>query len=191
MSNRRSQRVAVAALLLATFALAARGARAENDPPPPPCSTIPVELLDPIDSANAKVGDRFRFRALETVVTSDQAKIERGTLGYGVVELASPAGAHARPGELLLEARYFVLPRERIYQVTVDTAASTEIHSGSTRNAPGMVGVLPVPFVGIAVGAFNYFHAGSNVTVPVGYHFAVTPVGDLAKDRRCRPEFQL
>ena len=36
---------------------------------------------------------------------------------------------------------------------------------------------MPIPFVGLAVGAFNYFHAGSNVVVPVGYRFAVTPVG--------------
>ena len=158
--------------------------------PPPTCSSIPVELLDALDSGKAKTGDRFRFRALETVVTSDHTTIHSGTIGYGVVDYVTPAGAHGRPGAFELEARYFAL-HDRDYQVTVDDLATTEIHSGSRKDAPGYVGVMPIPFVGLAVGAFNYFHAGSNVVVPVGYRFAVTPVGDLAGGPRCVPEFQL
>jgi hypothetical protein len=157
----------------------------------PTCASIPVELMDKIDSAKAAAGDRFRFRAIETVVLPDRTRIERGTTGYGVVEYASPAGAHAKPGQLVLEARYFTAPHATDLQVTVDAAASSELHSGSTGNAPGIVGAVPIPFVGIAVGAFNFFHAGKNVTIPVGYRFAVTPVGDLSKLHRCTPEFQL
>lgn len=157
--------------------------------PPPPCSSIPVELLDRLDSGKAKLGDRVRFKAIETVVTEDHVTIHRGTMGYGVIEYVAAAGAHAKPGALVLEARYFLLPHAEEYQVAVDAQASSEIHSGSNRNAPGIVGAVPIPFMGVFVGAFNYFHAGANVVIPIGYRFAVTPVGDLAHPRRCVPEF--
>jgi len=158
--------------------------------PPPTCSSVPVELLDDLNSGKVKTGDRFKFRALETVETSDKTIIHAGTIGLGLVEYAVPAGAHARPGAFLLEVRYFMLPHGRQYQVTVDTLATNELHSGSTGDAPGIAGAIPVPFVGLVVGAFNYFHAGSNVDVPAGYRFAVTPVGDLAGPQ-CIPEFQI
>jgi hypothetical protein len=148
----------------------------------PACNTIPVELVDKLDSGTAHVGDRFRFRAIDTVLTRDRVRITSGTIGYGLVTYASAAGAHAKAGTMLVEARYFALPKGRQYQVTIDTEIS---HSGSNRNAPGIVGAIPVPFMGVAVGAFNYFHAGSNVTVPTGYHFNVTPVGSLGSDPNC------
>lgn len=148
----------------------------------PACTTIPVELVDKLDSASAKLGDRFRFRAIDTVLTRDRVKVVARTVGYGLVTYVQSAGAHARAGELLIEARYFALAKGRQYQVTVDASSA---HSGSNGNAPGIVGAVPVPLVGVAVGAFNYFHAGKNVTIPAGYRFAVTPVGDLAKDANC------
>ncbi|MBV9648250.1 MAG: hypothetical protein JO043_12345 [Candidatus Eremiobacteraeota bacterium] len=157
----------------------------------PACATIPVETVDVLDSGKAKIGDRFRFRAIDTVLTPQGPRVERGALGYGIVEFVVAAAAHGRPGQLLLEARYFSLPHGKQLEVTIDAAASNEVHSGATGNAPGIFGAVPLPFMGVAVGAFNYFHAGKNVTIPPGSRFAVTPVGDLAKPRRCRPELQL
>jgi hypothetical protein len=148
----------------------------------PACTTIPVELIDKLDSAQARLGDRFRFRAIDSVLTRDRVKINAQTVGYGLVTYVQAAGAHARPGELLIEARYFALANGRQYQVTVDASSA---HSGSNGNAPGIVGAVPVPLIGAAVGAFNYFHAGKNVTIPTGYQFAVTPVGDLSKKPNC------
>jgi len=164
---------------------------AQNSKALPSCASIPVELLTRLDSGKAKVGDRFRFKAIDTVVTEDGVPIRAGTIGYGLVEYVSAAGAHAKPGGLVLEARYFLIAKRAQYQVSVDALASSELHSGSNRNAPGIVGAVPVPLVGVAVGAFNYFHAGSNVVIPVGYRFAVTPVGELSKARQCAPEFQI
>ena len=164
---------------------------AAPSPPPPTCSSIPVELLDDLNSGKVKTGDRFKFRALETVVTGDKTTIHAGTFGFGLVEYVTPAGAHGHPGGFLLEARYFALPHGREYEVTVDALATNELHSGTTHNAPGIANAVPLPFIGLVVGAFNYFHAGGNVDVPAGYRFAVTPVGDLGSDIRCVPEFQI
>jgi predicted ribosome-associated RNA-binding protein Tma20 len=193
--------IAFAAMLASAFPSVALSqeepppSEAPTAPPSPrptpmlPCASIPVELLDKLDSGKAKLGDRVRFKAIETVVTQDHETIQRGTMGYGVIEYVTAAGAHAKPGALVVEARYFLLPHGQQYQVTVDAQASSEIHSGSNRNAPGIVGAVPLPFMGVVVGAFNYFHAGSNVVVPAGYRFAVTPVGELSKPRHCVPEF--
>lgn len=159
--------------------------------PPPTCSSIPVELLDDLNSGTVKTGDHFKFRALETVVTGDKTTIHAGTIGLGLLEYVTPAGAHGHPGGFLLEARYFMLPHGREFQVTVDALATNEMHSGSTRNAPGIANAVPLPFIGLVVGAFNFLHAGANVDVPPGYRFAVTPVGDLGNDTRCVPEFQI
>lgn len=148
----------------------------------PSCTTIPVELLDKVDSGSAKLGDRVRFRAIDTVLTRDRVKIPASTIGYGLVSFVQAAAAHARPGELLIEARYFDLAKGKKYQVTVDSSTA---HNGSNGNAPGIVGAVPVPLFGAAVGAFNYFHAGKNVTIPTGYQFGVTPVGDLSKKSSC------
>lgn len=165
-------------LLVATIPHLGLPARADV----PACTSIPVELVDKLDSASAKLGDPFRFRAIDSVLTRDRVKIVAGTVGYGLVTYVQSAGAHARPGALLIEARYFALSKGRRYQVTVD---ATSAHSGSSGNAPGIIGAVPVPLVGVAVGAFNYFHAGKNVTIPAGYRAAVTPVGDLAKKSTC------
>jgi hypothetical protein len=148
----------------------------------PACTVIPVELLDTLDSGKVHVGDHFHFRSLDTVVTHDQVTIEKGTIGYGLITWVQAAGAHAKAGELMPEARYFALPERRQYQVTIDYNAS---HKGSNRDAPGIVGAAPVPFLGVAVGAFNYLHAGANVVVPKGFVFAVMPVGSLGGETQC------
>ena len=167
-----------ASLLAALATLAASEGRAEL----PACTVIPVELLDTLDSGKAQVGDHFHFQALDTVVTHDRVTVEKGTVGYGMITWVQSAGAHAKAGELMAEARYFALPHNRQYQVTVDYNAA---HRGSNRNAPGLVGAAPVPFLGVAVGAFNYFHAGANVVIPRGYIFAVMPVGSLGGAPKC------
>ena len=180
-----------ATLAVAIVMVSARWSMGAESRSLPLCVTIPVEALDKLDSGKTRIGDRFRFRAIDTVLTTDGTRIPRGTVGYGLAQYVSAAGAHAKPGVLILEARYFALPHGKHYDVAVDATASSEIHSGSSRNAPGIMGAVPVPFMGVALGAFNYFHAGSNVTVPVGYRFAVTPVGDLGKTARCTPDLTL
>ena len=147
------------------------------------CTVIPVELLDRLDSATAQVGDRFHFRTIDTVLTHDRVLIPKGTIGYGLITYVQAAGAHAKPGQLMPEARYFALPHNKEYQITVDYNAT---HTGKTGDAPGIVGAAPIPFLGVAVGAFNYFHPGSNITIPIGFQFAVMPVGSLGVNVPCQ-----
>ncbi len=168
-----------AVLALNLGAVAPRAARADVQA----CTVIPVELLDKLDSGTAQVGDRFHFRAIDTVLTHDEVLIAKGTVGYGLITFVQAAAAHARPGQLMPEARYFALPHNKEYQVTVDYNAT---HVGKNGNAPGIVGAAPIPFLGVAVGAFNYFHPGSNITIPIGFQFAVMPVGSLGGTTPCQ-----
>ena len=176
--NVRSLHWVAAAALCAVATCQPRHAAAEL----PACTVIPVELVDTLDSGKLHVGDHFHFRALDTVLTHDRVLVPEGTVGYGLITWVQAAGPHAKAGELMPEARYFALPHGRQYQVTVDYNAT---HKGSNRNAPGAIGAIPIPFLGVAMGAFDYFHAGSNVVIPKGYIFAVMPVGSLGGAPAC------
>lgn len=171
-------RCAAATLLLLTL-LSGRASAGITIPTVPDCPTIPVALLGKIDSSNAKTGDVFRFRTIESVTTLDGHKISRGSTGYGLIAYAASAGAHGKVGRLLLEARYVSGGEDGRVPVTIDEAATAVLHSGSTKTAPSLLGAVPIPFFGVALGAFNYLQAGKNVVLESGFRFAVTPVGDL------------
>jgi hypothetical protein len=171
---------AAAALFLALAADAGAQTAAR-----PPCVLIPVDLSDTVDSAKAHPGDVFRFRTIDAILAPGGVTIPRDAVGYGMVTAASPAGAHGKAGSLVVEARYVDLGAGRQYQVAIDTVASAAAQNGSTGNAPGSVSALPIPFMGAAAGAYNYFHAGKNVAIKPGFRFVVVPVRDLARPDRC------
>jgi hypothetical protein len=177
------QRIAAFALAAALVVVAsAPGAAAQADPPP--CILIPVQLRDTLDSAKAHPGDIFRFRTIDAIVAGN-VTIPRDANGYGMVTVASPAGAHGKAGALAVEARYVELGEGQQFQVAIDTVASAAAQNGSTGNAPSVVSALPIPFMGAATGAYNYFHAGKNVAIKPGFRFVVIPVGNLARPVRC------
>lgn len=140
-------------------------------------------LVDTIDSASAKPGDVFRFRTIDTIVAPGGVTIPRNAVGYGIVTAAVAAGAHGRSGSVLIEARYIAAHGQ--YQVAIDSVASAASQSGASGNVASGVGALPVPFVGSAVGTYNYLHAGKNAALHPGFRFVVVPVADLAHPPRC------
>ena len=179
--QRAAAHVLAGALLLVA---GAHGAGAQT-PPRPPCILIPVALVDTVDSAKAHPGDIFRFSSIDAILAPRGVTLPRGAIGYGIVTVALPAGAHGKAGSLVVEARYVDLGKGRQFQVAIDTVASAAAQTGATGNAPGSVSALPIPFMGAATGAYNYFHAGKNVAIKPGFRFVVVPVGDLARPDRC------
>ncbi|MGD0472997.1 MAG: hypothetical protein ABSB70_07240 [Candidatus Velthaea sp.] len=150
------------------------------------CTSIPVELTDTLDTAQAHTGDVFHFRTIDTIVPPGGVTIPRNSAGYGVVAFASAAGAHGKGGALIIEARYIEIAHRRQVQVTIDSIATSAVLNGNTGNVASGLGILPLPFVGTAVNAFNYLHAGKNAVVKPGTRFTVIPVGNLRTQPHCR-----
>ncbi len=174
-------------LVLAFGALggSAHASAASPEPDEPSCTEILVQLDGKIDSAVARSGDVFRFHSIDTIVAADGTTIPHNTRGYGIVAFASSAGAHGKPGDLIIEARYLDLPDHAPYQIAIDALSQNSRATGPTGNAAPGLSAIPLPFVGTAVGAFDYFHAGKNAVIASGSRFDVVPVGDLSHGLRC------
>jgi hypothetical protein len=148
-----------------------------------PCTVIAVEMIDSVDSSDARPGDFFRFQTVNAVTDGPKVVIPARTEGYGIVAIAVSAGKQARPGTLVLEPRYLVMPAGGHVGVVLNHNTDPLVKSGATNSAPGYLGAIPVPGVGAAVGIFNYFHDGKNIVVPKGTLFTVFPSEDPSVER--------
>lgn len=146
----------------------------------PECTIVGVQTVDEVDSASARAGDFFRFETLNTVTAGTKIVIPARTMGWGIVAIASAAGKGGRAGTLVLEPRYLELPTGEKLGVVLDRNAEGLRKDGQSNNLPGYLGAIPVPGVGVAIGAFNYFHRGKDITVPKGTMFAIFPSDDPA-----------
>lgn len=158
---------------------------ASPTPRPDPCPVIPVELTDKLDTGQVRTGDVFHFRTIDTIELPDKVTIPLDTTGYGIIAYAEPAGAHGKGGDMIIEARYIDVPHHGQYQVTIDSVATSAVLNGKTGNVASGIGIVPLPFVGTAVGAFNYIHAGKNAVVTPGTRFSIVPVGNLSNRVHC------
>lgn len=174
------------------FALALSGiARADitSIPGLNTCSVVAVEMVDSVDSSTALPGDFFRFETINAVTVKDKIVIPARTMGYGVVAVASSAGRNGRAGALVLEPRYLDLPDHVRLGVVLDHNAGGLQANGTTGAAPGYLGALPVPFLGAAVGIFNYFRHGKDILVPKGTVFSIFPAeGPQTEHCQLHPE---
>lgn len=144
------------------------------------CTVVAAEMMESVDSSDARPGDFFRFQTVNAVTDGVAIAIPARTLGYGVVTVASPAGRDARPGVLVLEPRYLVLPDGRHLGVVLNHNVTGEPldRSGATDSIPGYLGAIPFIGVGAAIGIFNYFRKGKNIVVPRGTVFTLFPSDD-------------
>ncbi len=143
------------------------------------CTVVAAEMLDNVDSSDARPGDFFRFETVNAVTNGAQVAIPSRTEGYGVVTVAAPAGVHdARPGTLVLEPRYLMLPDGRRLGVVLNHNTDGLERAGATAGIPGYLGAIPLPGVGAAVGVFNYFRKGKNIVVRRGTMFSIFPSDD-------------
>jgi hypothetical protein len=168
---------AIAALVLASLIIGPANVRAMSLDA---CSVVAVEMMESVDSSDARPGDFFRFQTINAVTAGPAVVVPARTMGYGVVAVASPAGRDARPGVLVLEPRYLVLPDGRHLGVVLNhnVTADPLDRSGATDAIPGYLGAIPVFGVGAAIGIFNYFRKGKNIVVPRGTVFTVFPSDD-------------
>jgi hypothetical protein len=174
--------------LLVTAILVAQSVSAQADSLPvlPPCTPIAVQTINSVYSKTAFVGDFFQFQTFNSVTYRNHIVLGPGTKGWGVVTVASPAAKGGRAGSLVLEPLYFLLPGGRKMGVVLDHNASDLQNAGASNNLPGYLGAIPVVGVGAAIGAFDYFHHGKDISVPKGTMFAVFPSNDpsVAKCRK-------
>jgi hypothetical protein len=184
---------ALAALLL-TCSLARAGASADTDPTTleapeivglSQCTVVAVQMVDSVNSAEAHPGDFFRFETVNAVTAGKDVVIPARTIGYGIVAIASAAGRASRPGTLVLEPRYFVLPGGKHLGVVLDHNAGDLQRNGTSGGAPGYLGAIPIPGVGAAIGIFNYFHHGKDIEVKKGAMFSVFP-SDSPDTEKCQ-----
>jgi hypothetical protein len=143
------------------------------------CTIVAVQMMDSVDSSTARPGDFFRFETVNAVTSGVAVAIPQRTMGYGVVAVAAPAGPHdARPGTLVLEPRYLVMPDGRHVGVVLNHNTDGLARAGANAGIPGYLGAIPVPGVGAAIGIFNYFRKGKNIVVPRGTLFTIFPNDD-------------
>jgi len=143
------------------------------------CSVVAVQMMDSVDSSDARPGDFFRFETVNAVTSGPSVVIPQRTMGYGVVAVASPAGAHdARPGVLVLEPRYLTMPDGKRLGVVLNHNTDSLDKAGANDSIPGYLGAIPIPGVGAAIGLFNYFRKGKNIVVRRGTVFTVFPSDD-------------
>lgn len=175
---RRAVTTAICASLLAAAALPV-GAIEQYDE----CTVVAVEMLDPVNSADARPGDFFRFQTVNAVTSGDRIVIPARTIGYGIVVVATPAGRNSHPGALILEPLYLIMPGGKHQGVVLNNNTSSLDKSGAANNVPGYLGAIPIPGVGAAIGIFNYFHNGKNIVVDRGQVFTVFASDDPTVER--------
>ena len=149
------------------------------------CTVVAAEMMDSVDSSDARPGDFFRFQTVNAVTAGPAVVIPERTMGYGVVTVASPAGRDARPGVLVLEPRYLVLPSGKHLGVVLNHNANADPldKAGASNGIPMYLGAIPLLGVGAAIGIFNYFRKGKNIVVPRGTVFTVFPSDDPSVER--------
>jgi hypothetical protein len=153
-------------------------ARSANANVLPPCTVIAVQTIDSVNSKTARPGDFFRFQTINSVDFNGHVVLAEHTTGWGIITVASPAAKGGRAGSLVLEPLYFKTPDGEKMGVVLDHNSSALQASGSSDSLPAYLGAIPVVGVGAAVGAFDYFHHGKDISVPKGTIFAVFPSDD-------------
>ena len=166
------------------FALAV--ALATPVPVLPPCTQVIIETVDKVDSSTAKAGDFFRIKTTGAITKGGKIVIPEGTPGYGIVTLAVAAGK-GHGGALGLEPLYFIFPNGAKLHVVRDRRPDALAAQGSTGQIPGVVGAVPIPGVGIAIGAYNAFKKGKDVTIQPGTLASVF-ASDSPETAKCQTE---
>lgn len=155
-----------------------------------PCTVVAVQMMESVNSADAKPGDFFRFETVNAVTGGAKVMIPARTIGYGIVAIASPASREGHPGSLVLEPRYLVMPGGGHVGVVLNHNTNSLELAGKSDTIPGYLGAIPLPGVGVAIGMFNYFHRGKNIVVPRGTLFTVFPSDDPSVERcQDRPSY--
>lgn len=117
---------------------------------------VDVALLDPIGSATATRGQRFRIELLAPLLVDGLEVLPAGTPGEGEVIHADRSRGGGKPGELLLAARYLEHAGHRIGLRGMKMGGR-----GDDRTGAAMA-------TSFAVGPFAHFVKGREIEIPAG-----------------------
>lgn len=140
-------------------------------PAPAPAKTLhlaagtelQVELVDPLSSATAHLGDKFALRLVTPIVSDGVEIVHAGALGDGEVIDAAHSGMAGKAGKLIISSRHLDLNGHsvRIRGMTLMLHGTPQVGVAS--------GVMWVPYVGITAA----FIEGSEVVLPAGARYTV------------------
>jgi hypothetical protein len=150
--------------------------------------SIPVEMVDKVDSRYAKAGMPFRFRVTDDAAVDDGTKIPAGTMGFGVIRTADAAARHDHDGSLSIEPRYLLVrkPKDGVKRVEVTMNPTLPVAwSPSQPLLNKAASHVPLPVPGLIMTGVNEVRWGRNVTLGPGFKFTVLPVEDLSKGPIC------
>ncbi len=125
-------------------------------------TSVPIRIVDTIDSGTANVGDTFHFKADDNVVVDNYVVIARGSEGQGTVASVDRAGGHGHAGNLGLRFDYiYAVDGEKIRLDSVKKNKTGEGSSGKSSTATIASTLLLGP---VGLFAHNWVR-GKNVTI--------------------------
>jgi hypothetical protein len=146
---------------------------------------VPAEMVDKVESRNARAGGDFRFKTTEPMTLEDGTVVPAGTLGYGVIRYATSAGRASRDGMLSLEPRYLTLSAKgRPKRVDVTMTPTLPV-TWSPNDLLKAASNVPIPVAGLVMSGVNAVRWGRDITLGPGFTFSVIPIGNLAKAPIC------
>jgi hypothetical protein len=147
--------------------------------------SVPVEMVDTVESAKARAGGTFRFKVTADATRDDGTKIPAGSIGYGVIREASAAGRHKHDGSLSLEPRYIIVPKGNAATQRIEVTMSPTLPVTWTPSEPLLnkaASHIPLPVPGLIMTGVNTVRWGKNITLGPGFTFTVLPVENLASN---------
>lgn len=119
-------------------------------------TVVTIEILEPLNSALLKRGDKFRLRLAETVLVEGQPVLASGLEGVGEIVHAEKSRSGGKAGELLIAARY------------LETSGTQVPLRGLKVGGRGKDNTNAAMATAFAVGPFALFVRGREIVIPAG-----------------------
>lgn len=119
-------------------------------------TAVSIEILEPLNSALLKRGDKFRLRLAETLLAEGQPVLVAGVEGVGEIVHAEKSRSGGKAGELLIAARYLETPETQVPL------------RGLKLGGRGKDNTNAAMATAFAVGPFALFVRGREIVIPAG-----------------------
>jgi hypothetical protein len=139
-------------------------------------------MTDTVASATARAGGVFHFKTTEEVTLEDGTLVPAGTVGFGLIRSASPAGRGNHDGSLALEPRYLVVEKAKGGYKHVEVAMDPALPPVWSPDEPLLnkaASHVPLPIPGLVMSGVNMVRWGRNITLGPGFTFAILEVESL------------
>lgn len=119
-------------------------------------TAVTIEILEPLNSALLKRGDKFRLRLAEPVLVEGEPVLASGLEGVGEIVHAEKSRSGGKAGELLIAARY------------LETSGTQVPLRGLKVGGRGKDNTNAAMATAFAVGPFALFVRGREIVIPAG-----------------------